>query len=753
MRLKTGMRSALFIYRFTALVLALALTAASIIVLPQSQAQDAEEWQGSDKIVWGESISADSALTLERNGRDHVILLANSSASFTWDEDQNLMTVNLENGGLVYSTLAHDFQVSVKTDFARVDSQDSSGWVQLSEDGSQLEAYALEHPSLLSFVFENEDLNALSVPTGMKVKVLAGKVTDTLARLRLTKLTKEFQAFVFANDSLPEDLKSELKSSKTIYSDSEQNFMSRMRKQRDLGPAQTGFQSVLSSTYSDFEEILTFLPGAEAELNESKKDKALIYALSNFLYGDESLGEEWLDKWTLAEPSPDSLNNLYSDLFFVLPGDALYPAKARISNQLNPHEDALLSLRREFQDIESLLSHGSYVEAQTAYTAYQEQFKSALDKGRFDDSVVLHELTREYFLLELLLRQNPILYSVESVDLLTKLEEKILILAGSNQDVDEERQAFVQSKLRFLENVFESVSSRKLSVDEATVLADELLSQAGTYLNSITSQVAVKDYFLNKLDEYTLSVQFINSPEFFFYTSFEDGLNAFRKKVTDLDELNAYLQSLRSGQEEETTISLDDARKIAEADLKKAAILFTSLESLGDASNRLFEIVSARTGGISFEARYDRESKILYDIVVGEVRFSTGLSLENAKVVIEKTAESAPPEVDDTGSQNAGVDAPSMAERVALDSIANSFIAAGLNIDDFSFTIIDLTKNEFHFDGAFPEWDVTVSGLIDLNSEQLSAISWKFDDESHDLTNGSLNGLAARIDLARKALE
>jgi hypothetical protein len=114
------------------------------------------------------------------------------------------------------------------------------------------------------------------------------------------------------------------------------------------------------------------------------------------------------------------------------------------------------------------------VEAGQAYFEYKTEFQTALDSGAFDSAEGLLDISREYVILEQMLRSNAVFYDTDSVTLLEALEEKILTLAGSDQDLDEERQAFVQSKLRFLSNLFSFVEDKKLGIEVAST-ANELI--------------------------------------------------------------------------------------------------------------------------------------------------------------------------------------------------------------------------------------------------------------------------------------
>ncbi len=676
------------------------------------------------------------------NERDSVSGLEDATVDWSWDQPSETLSAELQAGTVYFSTLADDFTVEVVTPFARIESQNSEAVVRLSESGESLEVYALTHPSLVTFTLDGKDLNSLVVPTGNFMRVPSSKITATIERLRLTKLTKEFPVFAFEESDLTESELAAHEETIAAYDASALSFMQESQRDSHMGPDLTGLGSYLSKAYQLFRETLTVLPSAEDRYAEVQKGKYLVYGRTNLLFGDSLSGETWINEWKNSNPDLDEVDTLYSSLFFVLPGDELYPVKSAAAELLYPQEEPLTALRRQYQELESLLERGSLVEAQTAYTTYQSNFETALNSGDLDDEKYLGDISREYSLLELLLRSHAVFYNGDSVKLLSELENKILSLAGSDEDLDEERQAFVQSKLRYLENLFDFVVDRKVSIEDATELANELVADAESYLKAISSQVAVRSYFESKLAEYDVSIEFMNSPEFYSYDSFEEGLKEYQAKQLDLANLSEYLQSLRAEDDISATISLEDATKEAEDDLRSNGIQFRDLKSLGDSSNRLFELVDASTGGYTFEANYDRETHILYDTVVeGELRFSTGLALETASSVIVTTVELAEltPEEDTQDQVEDYEEEGTLTEEVAIKRAENAFDEEGLKVGAFKFKVLDLEENTFTFTGVLTEASLAVSGAFDLDTGVVSDIEWEYKDETQTLPDVELS--------------
>jgi hypothetical protein len=686
------------------------------------------------------------ALTARLNGRDALSLIPGSVADFAWNEEANHLDVNLDSGGLAYAAIAGDFSISVNTGYARVDSQNSSGYVEVLEGETNI--YAVEHPSLVTFVLDGDDLNSISVPTDYRMKVPESKISETIGRLRLTKLSKEFPIYEIGD--LEDEVEDEVDEMNFVYTENMTDFVGAVLAEGNYGPPRTGVLGQVSDVYEDFRSAVTFMPHAEARYETELQENLLSYAISNLLYGSVEDGEFWLSAWKDADHDMDELRSAYAALFFAMPGSELYPVKAALADVLYEGEDAMTFLRLKYLEIETLLAGASKVSAEEAYGEYKNEFKAALNSGVFDGEEWLPEISREYMLLELMLRNNSIFYTVDDAALLADLEEKILTLTGSDQDLDEEKQAFVQSKLRFLGNLFSFVVDKKISVDAATELADELLYSAESYLNSISAASAVQEYYESSLEEYELSADFMGSAEFYSYSDFDEGLEAYRLKVADLDELNEYIQNLRSGDDEEVSeISFDEAYAEVEEDFLFAGITYSELVSLGDTAYRLFEIQGGHVGGYAFEANYDRETRLLYDVVAEDARFSTGILLDSIRDVIETALEEEEID-DDDGNDDAVVDTGSSAENLALDEAREAFEELGLN--DFSVELMDLDANLFTFEGIITQYSLSISGAFDLISGQVTEISWEVNGEVKSMPDLDLSELESAIEVTAQAL-
>lgn len=705
--------------------------------------EDQSVWNQSENFVFEGTVKSNEKAYVSLNNRDRIEILADSEVGVMFDKETSHFDFELKKGGMIVATIAGDFDASVSAGFAKVDLKDGISYISLSDDNSSLKVYSIEHPALLTLLSDSKELNSFYVPSNYRTEIAKSKVGASISKLRLTKLLKEFQLFEFKDSELSSVVQADLVDIEKTYVSAGNNYMNGLNANLDLGPSLNGISSAIHSYLQGGRKLLTFLPFAKERLQNKERESYLNYAISNDIHSNFDIAQTWLDKWLVPVVSDEEKKTINTDLFFVLPGDSLYNLKSVVDEN---------SIYGKFNEMESLLQKADNVGASQTFQDYKKSFELSLSNSSFTGADGLAELSRRYVLTELLLRSNSIFYTSDSVKLLKEIETSILSLASSYQDLDEERQAFVQSKIRFLENLFKFVEQKKVSVDTGATVASQLLSDADDYLNSISAQVAVKSYFQSKLSDFDVTLAYISSPEFSSYASFAEGFAAFKQKSSDLDQLNAYIQSLRAGLVEVTdVVSLDQATTEVKSDLSTNGIQYAEVLSLGDAYNRLFEINGGRVSGSEFLGKYDRETKILYDVSVGDLKFSTGLSVEKFRDVVKSATAVIPLEsqVEVTGT---GSSSGSITEDVALSYAKSQFEAAGLNSADFTFKLVDLEKNLFTFDGVATQASISISGTYDAKTNEVSEIVWYFNGTPQTLPNLDLNSLESALEATYSAL-
>lgn len=691
----------------------------------------------------GEQVLAQKTLKFQINERDFVEIMPNTSFVAQFDRQNMHLNLNLKNGEIFVSTLADDFSVSVKSDFYQIDSNSSVFFVDSNLKKSNVSIYAIENSSKINFIDSNSKfLNKIIVLEGNKIEFKKEKVVDTLKHLRLAKLLKEFQAKPYVVENLNTKILSSINKMNTVYAKKSLDFTVAVENQNIVAPE--------SNFYAEVKSALTILPHAKNRLKKENEDFALKYALGYLVVQkNPEKANFWIKEWNPELQEKQVLKKLYSDMFFALQKDNLYIFKLAILKALYSKSDPIKILHEQLQDIENLSKKGLTIEAQEAYKAYQKDFNDFLQNQNFNKKDSLRDLHMELVELENLLAQGIVFYGTDSVKLLSKIESKILLISGSNQDLDEEKQAFVHSKIKFLEKLFELLANSKIDKELARQIAEELLFEAESYMSSIKADLAVKTYFEQKINDANLMVQFMQAPEFKFYKDIYSGLKDYKQKASDLQALNSYIQSLRTNKQNEQSVQINESEAISKASdtLKSYGIQFSNIVSLKDSDLRLFEIKDGSIFGQQFSANYDRETGILYDIIFGALRFSTGVKLEQFEKIAKanQNNDSGKNSADEDKSQlEQEIDKKSASESVALQAGIKEFEKAGFKKDDIKLLIKDIDLNLFSFELVFAN-DSLVYGDFDLNKNTVNGLIFEIEGENYNLPEMDLTNLDASL--------
>ncbi len=635
-----------------------------------------------------------------------------------------LVQIELNSGGVFGATLAGDLEFEVRTPAFRVRSNENEVWVTWDAVRQSGTVHAIQHPAWVEFLSSSgETLATLPVPEGSFVNIPLSKIQDRLSRLRLAKLQKEFPTQDWKPADLDPFVQTSIASANAVYQEFQLEQESLIRRQAISAPT-GGFMHFL-------EAHLTWMPEAQQEHQMERAGASLQVAMSAFLSGDEQTGAESLKIWSESAESSPELLTLYSRLFYVLPGDPLYEVK-QVAGTWVAQSDPESVLQRSYGEIQDLLRRGDTAAAQSAFDAYQTRFSDSMHGGFFDSTEGRLLLSQHHSLLFELLQNQPALFSVSHFQFLLTVERQILsAYAEESDDLDEERQSFIQNKLALVHNLVDSGRARKIPISDAAEMADELLFSADEDLRQVTSQSAILSFYKDELARLSLSVDFMKTPEFFTYENFDEGLAAYEKKTQDLNELNQYLSDLKMGSTpEEDAPSLADAVKEMGSILSQNAIAYESVESMEDAGLRLFELHGASLNGVPFEGRADRSSHILYDLKVNDHEFQSGVLIEQLALVIQelqKTDGALEPEVLPTPSVNLP-QTTSLTDQVMREQAMLLFGRADLDSKTLVWTIEDRALKTVRFEGEISDISATVSGVLNLDTQRVSFIEAQLPD-------------------------
>ncbi len=683
----------------------------------------------------------DAHLSAELPALDQILFAPDTTMERV--DSADLVQIELSSGGIFGATLAGDLEFEIQTPAFRVRSSENEVWVTWDATRQSGTVHALQHPAWVEFLSSSgETLATLPVPEGSFVNIPLSKIQERLSRLRLAKLQKEFPTQDWKPADLDPFVQTSIASANAVYQAFQLEQESAIRRQAVSAP-NGGFLHFL-------EAHLTWMPEAQQEHQVERADASLQLAMNAFLNGDDETGAEALKIWSESAELSSELLNLYSRLFYVLPGDSLYEVK-QVAGTWVAQSDPESVLRHSYDEIQDLLRRGDTASAQSAFDAYQARFLDSMHSGFFDSTEGRLLLSQHHSLLFELLQNQPALFSVSHFQFLLTVERQILsAYSAESDDLDEERQSFIQNKLALVHNLVDYGRARKIPISDAAEMADELLFSADEDLREVTSQSAILSFYKDELSRLSLSVDFMKTPEFFTYENFDEGLAAYEKKTQDLNELNQYLSDLKKGSEtEEDAPSLEDAVKEMGSILSQNAIAYESVESMDDAGLRLFELQGASLNGVPFEGRADRISHILYDLKVDGHEFQSGVLIEQlARVIqeLQKIDGALESEILPISSVNP-VQPSSLTDQVMREQAILLFDEVDLDPKSLTWTVEDRALKTIRFEGEILGVNATISGVLNLDTRRVQSIEAQLPDgQKMTLPSVPLSSLKLALD-------
>jgi len=658
----------------------------------------------SEDVLIGDYEVSDSYYEVYFDEIDLMRFTAGSSFSVsevTSDSGFYIVQLELNEGGVWISNMGGVLDLMLKAgDFVF---QNVDGYYYVEVQDGEVFAYAYRHPLRVHFLDQEENsLNSYLIPEGYYGEYESSGVSSVVADLRYAKLIKEYPFYVLSDDRDRDFWGDFVAIDDSRYIGLLSSFKSVVRQNYDI------YTEELPGFIEQLRQYLTFVESKKAGWAEQETLRKLNKALYLSVRGetDESL----LSLIELDEGSVVSaeyrayLNYLNVVLNISLYGGDLYLVKDYLRGLLysDSDEGSLIVLRERLNEMYDLANDGEIALAKEAFSAYERGFLSFFAMPTSQLSAFRKDISEERELLAVLLTRESGFYDPQYFDLLDDFERAIFRVAASGVDLDEERQAFVSGKVKVLNNIEELLRVSGISVSDATDVMLYLLDSADVLMDEIDSRAAILSYFEAELFEAAQVLEFINSTEYSSLSgSFDGKLGAYLRNKEDIDNLKDYLQSLHLGSPDEGDLTLEEAKAIVYAAFSGAEVAYTAVSSLGDSGYRLFDVDGGKIGGIAFEAKYDREGELFYDLKIGDVRLATGVSLFGLAEVAdgllkEEFSESPVPSPLSSVEEND----LSYAEQLAISLLTDYLSGYGIYITSSNVVSSDLSENLFYLKGV-----------------------------------------------------
>lgn len=640
-----------------------------------------------------------------------------------------LIKIKLISGAVWLSDLQGTVKWILDAGDIRVEPEEGSTYVK--NDTDSVYVLAAHHPTKISFLKDGEVLNGYHLTESYQLTVKKTEINPTLAQLLYSKLIKDVPFSYLDEDAWESFVTSALKEDKKRLSKVYSEFLGDLRRNGDAGYEDGSFMKKIQDFYKSVRFYLTFSDQHLSGLEENEDVDILLQALYLMQKGEESLSTDRLNEFAVKAESFETLDKLNDfDRIFrsVYYGDLFYDAKVLVRDIQYKHtpqkERLVLSmefLRERLNEVYDLLDKGDRAEAKQALLVYNQSWKDLLAEIDSDAADIVAGLTSEWQILQDLLYREDTFYDMDSYEVLSEMENKILTLTASEGGLNEARQTFIQYKLFSLKHLVELIDSELVGVNEGLDLGYLLISQSRVLLNDVTVETAIKSYFSDQLEEFSLMFEFIASSDFKLNKTgtFEEKFHSYLEKEDEMESLADYIRGLVP-EENTENLTLEEAQNEVEDSLSRARVDYIAVVSLGDLNYRLFKIEGGKVNGVEFKANYDRLTQIVYGLQVGEEVFPSGVNLANLAGAITEATTEITDELTSADTSE-GENGLTSLEKIIIDYAVAMLSAEGIEITDDQIAIIDLDKNLFKINYDFDNEGVIASVGFYFDTENVEA--------------------------------
>lgn len=608
------------------------------------------------------------------------------------------VTLELVRGDLWISDLQGVADIEIHTPQFAVLPQYASAEVHYDND--RFDLFAAHHPTRLLFLDPTDSsltLNDYLITESHQVSIPTAGLSPFIGQLRYTKLVKQYPFRYVDLHDWQSEWTTALQADSNRLLKLRSDFVSMLRREGNSGVTEGTFRYTLNEAYKRLRSFLTFNKN-QLMILEDDEDLDLLYQslyLTMQSQTDESMAR--LNSFKAASQNFESTDRLLelSHVFqAILWGDAFYSAKEVVRDLF---KDPFVALRQRLNEIYDLLDRGEFQDAFGALTDYNSAWSFFIDQEKSALADRVKALIEERQILQNLLYREDSFYRVEAYQVLSQLETHILAFTAEEDDLNEERQAFVRDKIQVLNRLVFLIDDGLVNVKTGSDLAYLLIDEAQELLNDITLKTAVVDYYVSQLNELILKLQYINSSDYALAEgTFDEKFNSYLAKENDLAVLTDYIRGFTQ-QAATTGITLSEATQSVEKAFIKEGVDFVALVSLGDVDYRLFSIEGGRVGLSDIEGNYDRVTGIVYDLSIEGERFSTGVILSNLVSAVEEFTDSDVSSTTDVdvGSSSSS-DELSSVEALSIELIIETLtLEAKLVLIDDGVQVIDLDQAIF----------------------------------------------------------
>lgn len=648
-----------------------------------------------------------------------------------FDIDKNAYSFDIYSGRLWLNSLYDDYNITLKSGFLTLKPGNSS--IDIQYDGAKTTVYSHKHDVYVGINNSEGDLiNRFWIAEGNEADFddsFIRRQTETIEKLLYAKLVKEFNYSRPSRDSLNEDtwITENSRKDEDLRDEVKDEYYSMLRNEglKVLSTSSLRFQ--MKSLLADLRSSLIFTETRKIDqmldsVFENLHDAQYLYSQANnsdasvrlSLFSQDLNQSKYVNDDYFTEESLRRLESKLADLYFVNPGETLYPVKSELFDLIMQNRYKRNMAAKEKFDHLTVKLNDVYdsinietSEALKVFESYFDSYNSIRNTYKNDLTSIFDQIVKQNILVDNILYSSPDLYKVEYFNVKRSMENDYILALQNERDKREQRQTLISRKINLLKRIRYFLFNESITPDDARQIVFVVIQDIENLKKETLDVAAVNQLFEKRLDDFGVFWQYLNSPEYsttpLHGASHSERYEEFKKVQEEIVTFSDVQEEIL-GEAEEEERTVESVLNQAEEDLENANITNVEFGFYNDTASTKIPILNANARGINFRATYDWDRKLLSNIVVDDdLLTAEGVKLDNAGSFITQaisardTVTRATPQIPERETEEPLADV----KKAAKVFIKQKFAEMGIVLETENIEIIDLGLGDYEIQNVY----------------------------------------------------
>ncbi|PIQ77785.1 hypothetical protein COV82_02860 [Candidatus Peregrinibacteria bacterium CG11_big_fil_rev_8_21_14_0_20_46_8] len=541
------------------------------------------------------------------------------------------------------------------------------------------------------------------LPERRQIVISESKVArqaKTISQLRYSKLLKEYPFYAADIDEWIEKNQSD---DRAFYRAYQAQMDERLRQAGPhLGLDSESLSFKVNRTWNSAVAGLTLAPQRKAERNVASAFDYFDAGLFADLIGKRDIAQQRYTTFQRIVPQADAelvraaAYLRFDQIAHINPSSQLFTAQLVIRDLLQ--KSTLEKIHASFIDVLDAHAEGIDLDVQQNVVNLLNRFATLSDSSlqSVTDAALAEDILFEYIQLEDFIKRDDRFIRQEYLKILALLERAYLQVIDHKEEAQEQRQFFIQEKLKRIAKIQKKIERDELPFQQARQSILLLFTQIDE-LRPVVSDKAVLSFFDDELKKLLPLVTFLRSNSADnVQNNFAIHYETYRNRLNEAKEVRSLLESSVGG-EEISPFRREELASLVVSALREVGIREVDINFPDDETSATVMITNAKFEGAEFSALYNTERRLFTNIIFNGEEIPNAVKLENVRVVfLVKLGKLELPQEVSEESLTEKPSQQSVLEKVALAQVKEALERLAITVEDKYIGLEDVANEIVH---------------------------------------------------------